>query len=98
MPVKKHKKGPKRKQVAWGPGSVAKHIGRDWFAMSTEERNLLSDTVRFCHRQHQRIVGQREESIFEAWQKVEHQRTFFRARLAKLRGIIRRQAVNRTTV
>jgi hypothetical protein len=97
----KHKKGPARKQPAWGPPSVAKHLGRDWKTMTTEERGLLSDTVRFCYNQHSRILAQREETNAEAWQKVYHQRELFRARLAKLRATIRRQANrwrNRVTV
>jgi hypothetical protein len=59
MPRIKHKKGPRRRQAAWGPPSVAKRIGRDWTTMSTEDRKLLSDACRFFHRQHQTIVNRR---------------------------------------
>jgi hypothetical protein len=60
MPRVKHKKGPARRQAAWGPPSVAKRIGRDWKTMSTEDRKLLSDACRFFFRQHQNTVVKRQ--------------------------------------
>lgn len=88
----KHKKGPRRKQIAWGPVSIAKHIGRDWDEMSTDERCLLSDAVRFCYNQHGRIVARHDIARAAAVAMVQEQRQTYRARLAKLRTIIRRQA------
>lgn len=86
------KKGPRRQQVAWGPVSVAKHIGLCWDTMSTEERGLLSDVVRFCYNQHGRVVTRHEIARAAAVVKVHEQRQTYRARLAKLRAVIRRQA------
>jgi hypothetical protein len=86
----KHKKGPKQQQVAWGPVSVAKNIGRDWGTMTTDERGLLSDAVRFCYNQHSRIVSGHEIARAAAVIKVHDQRETYRARLAKFRQKVKR--------
>jgi hypothetical protein len=95
-------KKPKRgNQVAWSGPSVAKHIGRDWKTMSTEERGLLGDAVRFCYNQHNRVVTGHDVARMAAVVKVQEQRETYRARLAKLRATVRRQADrwrNRMTV